>query len=68
SVTICEHDCQPFLSKNSILASIQKHYTGNKHLFQSFYACKIKKLSMTSHFFFSVFGSQEEERDNLFCF
>ena len=37
SVTMCEYDCQPFLL-------YKKYYTRNKHLFQSFYAFKIKFL------------------------
>ena len=52
----------PFFQKISILTSIQKHYTGNKHLFQSFYAFKIKNLSRTSHLSFFPLDYPQQKR------
>ena len=52
----------PFFQKIQSLLLYKKHYTGNKHLFQSFYACKIKKLSMTSHFSFFPLDYPQQKR------
>ena len=40
----------------------KKHYTGNKHLFQSFYACKIKKLRHHTFPFFLLSTHNRKEK------
>ncbi len=63
SVTMCEHDCQPFLSKKFNPCFYTKNIIlETKHLFQSFYACKIKKLRHHTFPFFLLSTHNRKEK------
>ena len=61
---MCEHDCQPFLSKNSVLASIQKTLYWKQTPLSIFLCVQDKKIE-TSHFSFFPLEYPQQKRKSL---